>query len=216
MDTPKRPSNLKSAEIREVISSLCSKKYQKPIKREDYDQVKRENEQLNERVKQLEEKVVYLQQQLDTRDRFQEQQIEVEEPIRQELTEEEASLEFALMLQRQEQQEFQNRLYMYNLQIISRMGNIDTEGMTYEELQDLQEKIGYVSRGFTQQDITNIVNKNRLQHESDECCTICLEDGQNPIEIMLECRHVFHGPCIEEWLSREKQCPVCKKEIQRC
>lgn len=45
-------------------------------------------------------------------------------------------------------------------------------------------------------------------------CTICLEESGNPVEIQLQCNHVFHQDCIEEWLNREKHCPVCKREIK--
>lgn len=47
----------------------------------------------------------------------------------------------------------------------------------------------------------------------DFSCTICLEDSGNPVEIELECCHVFHSECISEWLSREKHCPVCKRDM---
>ncbi|WP_151193514.1 RING finger domain-containing protein [Cysteiniphilum sp. JM-1] len=47
-------------------------------------------------------------------------------------------------------------------------------------------------------------------------CTICLEDlhADNPTEqkVICEttCKHYFHKPCIDTWLSRSEECPLCK------
>lgn len=33
------------------------------------------------------------------------------------------------------------------------------------------------------------------------------------VNIELECGHQFHETCLREWLSLEKHCPICKKDI---
>lgn len=49
------------------------------------------------------------------------------------------------------------------------------------------------------------------EHES---CVVCMEDiRHNSNRMTLECEHTFHRSCIVEWLSRLRQCPTCRFEI---
>ena len=43
-------------------------------------------------------------------------------------------------------------------------------------------------------------------------CTICLQPIQNEsICRMLNCYHIFHSECIDQWFSDRANCPICKK-----
>mmetsp|Transcript_4794 Transcript_4794/g.7456 ORF Transcript_4794/g.7456 Transcript_4794/m.7456 type:complete len:224 (+) Transcript_4794:198-869(+) len=47
-------------------------------------------------------------------------------------------------------------------------------------------------------------------------CSICLTDFANGEKIRrLPCssHHVFHVSCIDSWLKRRAQCPLCKKDV---
>mmetsp|Transcript_28838 Transcript_28838/g.87242 ORF Transcript_28838/g.87242 Transcript_28838/m.87242 type:complete len:121 (+) Transcript_28838:925-1287(+) len=51
---------------------------------------------------------------------------------------------------------------------------------------------------------------------SQSTCMICLNDfeiGDNCRR--LPCRHVFHGDCVDEWLRRCTDCPICKANVDR-
>jgi hypothetical protein len=47
-----------------------------------------------------------------------------------------------------------------------------------------------------------------------ESCAICLEFLEDDDDVReLRCRHYFHQPCIDEWLTtRRGQCPLCKRD----
>ena len=61
----------------------------------------------------------------------------------------------------------------------------------------------------------------------DLTCAICLEnfeekdDGQlaeqqaGDLVVALTCNecHTFHPPCLEEWLTRSPECPLCKTDV---
>jgi hypothetical protein len=62
-------------------------------------------------------------------------------------------------------------------------------------------------------DRTNIITNNITEQ-----CVICLEnmestDNNNPL-LTLECSHIFHKKCIDDWLNRTQTCPMCRKKVE--
>ncbi|XP_039049989.1 probable E3 ubiquitin-protein ligase RHG1A isoform X2 [Hibiscus syriacus] len=93
---------------------------------------------------------------------------------------------------------------------------LDVDNMSYEELLALEERIGNVSTGLTEETILNRLKQrkysstSRAQLEAEPCC-ICQEeynDGENLGT--LECGHNFHADCIKQWLMQKNLCPICK------
>ncbi|ESN97514.1 hypothetical protein HELRODRAFT_137876, partial [Helobdella robusta] len=42
-------------------------------------------------------------------------------------------------------------------------------------------------------------------------CPICLEPFQDGSFVFeLQCGHVFHPQCIDEWFRNARSCPVCR------
>ena len=90
--------------------------------------------------------------------------------------------------------------------------------MSYEELLNLENKIGNVSRGLSQQQINNleeeIYNSQIKLNESTNQCIICLSEFEIGEKIRhLKCNHFFHKDCIDNWLQLQKKCPTCNQEI---
>ncbi|XP_057809809.1 NEP1-interacting protein-like 1 [Salvia miltiorrhiza] len=50
---------------------------------------------------------------------------------------------------------------------------------------------------------------------SDTSCAICLQDLRDgeSTRLLPSCRHFFHIHCIDQWLSRQATCPVCRKDV---
>jgi len=47
-------------------------------------------------------------------------------------------------------------------------------------------------------------------------CMVCLEDFTDEQEVRrLPCSHLFHSECIDEWLRRCTDCPICKTNVDR-
>lgn len=47
-------------------------------------------------------------------------------------------------------------------------------------------------------------------YEADSC-SICLESFSEDSDCkVLSCHHLYHAPCISQWLKLSKECPVCK------
>lgn len=105
--------------------------------------------------------------------------------------------------------------------------------MSYEELLELQERMGQVDRGASEEAISSLPtrtygggeasssmgaggdNGGASTASSDQTtCAICLEDYAQGSEVKtLPCMHNFCKDCIDRWLVKNKSCPVCKKDI---
>lgn len=59
-------------------------------------------------------------------------------------------------------------------------------------------------------------SKVKKEHRNMEACAICLVEYQDNDEIAeLGCdeRHYFHSDCLEDWVKRKPECPLCKKPV---
>ena len=86
-----------------------------------------------------------------------------------------------------------------------------------EQLLELEEKVGNVSKGLNKKQINKIprfiYNKIRYKNIENKCvvCQYEYKNGENLTK--LPCGHIFHTDCVDTWLSGNKICPMCHKEI---
>ena len=87
-----------------------------------------------------------------------------------------------------------------------------------------QRRLAHLSRGASQA----CIERNTLPHvykrilrssdateDNTEKCTICLcefEDGEDVRR--LPCMHLFHVQCVDQWLTTNKRCPICRVDIE--
>lgn len=87
-----------------------------------------------------------------------------------------------------------------------------------------QRRLAQLSRGASHA----IIERNTLSHvykrtprstdpteDNTEKCTICLcefEDGEDVRR--LPCMHLFHVQCVDQWLTSNKRCPICRVDIE--
>jgi hypothetical protein len=105
--------------------------------------------------------------------------------------------------------------------------NVDS--MDHDELLELGERIGHVSRGAKQSTINELPTRKFVQKpkpvdektadteskESDimSCC-ICMIAFKTSEDVRtLPCLHIYHTKCIDKWLLRNRTCPICKFDI---
>jgi len=98
---------------------------------------------------------------------------------------------------------------------------IDPSEMTYDEIIQMQDMIGVVSRGADDAQIAalptetfracgEVAGSGRV--ECSACC-VCLEDFLDGDALRrLDCCHRFHVACIDPWLASNRACPICKAD----
>lgn len=91
--------------------------------------------------------------------------------------------------------------------------NPDVDRMTYEQLMEMGDNAGQVSRGYSQVEIDRIRSRVWMHGRTkEESCLICMENFTSGKKIKaLKCGHEYDSSCIDEWLLKEKRCPVCSQ-----
>ncbi|KAL1216841.1 putative E3 ubiquitin-protein ligase HIP1 [Cardamine amara subsp. amara] len=92
---------------------------------------------------------------------------------------------------------------------------LNVDNMSYEQLLELGDRIGYVNTGLTEKQIKTCLRKVkpfRLDTPlADRKCIICQDEYEATDEVgKLRCGHRFHINCVKQWLVRKNSCPVCK------
>ncbi|KAJ6417389.1 hypothetical protein OIU84_003161 [Salix udensis] len=91
---------------------------------------------------------------------------------------------------------------------------------TYREISDIYDTNGVSGLSedciqklpeFIYQSDSNIV----VQCCPEFCCSICLQDFKDwdPMRKLPFCEHYFHLECIDEWLTRNGSCPMCRNYV---
>ena len=94
----------------------------------------------------------------------------------------------------------------------------DYANMSYEELMELQERLGYVPTGMTDREIKSIPSQKFVAPEDSTdgvFCVVCQCDIQvgETILTLPKCGHSFHKNCLEPWLRDRRSCPACRQRV---
>ncbi|KAK7310845.1 hypothetical protein RJT34_08606 [Clitoria ternatea] len=93
---------------------------------------------------------------------------------------------------------------------------LDVDNMSYEELLALEERIGNVSTGLSEETVLKLLKQRKYSTETvsqidAEPCCVCQEDyGDGEAIGTLDCGHDYHFECIKQWLMHKNLCPICK------
>ncbi|OAO96544.1 hypothetical protein AXX17_AT4G00090 [Arabidopsis thaliana] len=92
---------------------------------------------------------------------------------------------------------------------------MDTDHMTYEQLLQLCNNMGYENSGVKASNIDRCLRNTKpseFQSLADKICCICQDGFQKRAGVgKLNCGHNFHVNCVKPWILTKKQCPVCQK-----
>jgi len=88
--------------------------------------------------------------------------------------------------------------------------NIEEVIFYYNDLQPLT-----TSQGIPLHQMRNISSLETCENETEEVCVICHQPIMNDqiIRTLNVCSHKFHIHCIDEWLSSNRTCPTCRREL---
>lgn len=61
--------------------------------------------------------------------------------------------------------------------------------------------------------LDRIVNDTRLEIYNKGMCAICHDNYKNEIVRILKCNHNYHYKCIDRWIIKYANCPICRDKI---
>ena len=76
----------------------------------------------------------------------------------------------------------------------------------------LEDDIQYTDVDMSRE--LDIEEKEYVENKTEEKCMVCLEIFQEKdIVANIDCNHVFHIGCLQEWGKRNPKCPLCKNVL---
>lgn len=94
------------------------------------------------------------------------------------------------------------------------------EGVIHRRIHSAMERLR-PPRGASEEAIesstsTLLYKAGQGEKEGEEVCSICCDAFQEDDKLReLPCKHQFHAACVDEWLARNRTCPLCKADITR-
>ena len=95
--------------------------------------------------------------------------------------------------------------------------NNDNNNDNFDSLEDILDLNNLEENGLDEEIINSFPKSivddiNKLKEKK---CVICLEEFQNGDEkTTLPCFHIFHPNCINQWLKKHDNCPICKTKFE--
>ena len=83
--------------------------------------------------------------------------------------------------------------------------------------ESMEDEDDTMERKESQEITFDVIKYNPKKHDvgEDKCCPICQVDYVKGDELgILQCDHIFHTNCIEEWGKYKAECPMCRKSIK--
>ena len=119
---------------------------------------------------------------------------------------------------------------------LSHPEEINVDEMSYEQLLELEELMGKVSKGLTPEQIevafwfyrdsighcySSLRTKSRPREANvsvallmANSCSVCqYEVATGETVKILPCDHIFHSDCITPWFGQQKTCPICGAHV---
>merc|ERR1712187_22241 len=95
-----------------------------------------------------------------------------------------------------------------NTDVVARWGLVSASGRTYTEGSSQL-------KGLSSQEIASLPSSTLQATPDDEVCSICVDTfaAGDCVRSLSSCGHTFHQSCIDLWLLRQADCPLCKRTV---
>ena len=102
-------------------------------------------------------------------------------------------------------------LYDIQYQVINM--SLHIEELRHRSSYESLDRMPTLSRGVSMNTLNNATDIINL--EEPTMCSICRDTINSVCRKIKNCNHVFHIVCIDQWLERSVNCPLCRSVVSR-
>jgi hypothetical protein len=102
-------------------------------------------------------------------------------------------------------------LYDIQYQVINM--SLHIEELRHRSSYESLDRMPTLSRGVSMNTLNNATDIINL--EEPTMCSICRDTINSVCRKIKNCNHVFHIVCIDQWLERSVNCPLCRGVVSR-
>ncbi len=85
----------------------------------------------------------------------------------------------------------------------------------YKDLMDQSQNKNNIVVIQPNGEITNTLQQGQ-EKKKDDLCSVCLiEFEMEDLVRKTICDHLFHKECLEQWLKKHENCPICRKNLSK-
>ena len=80
------------------------------------------------------------------------------------------------------------------------------------EISDITSKFDDITKQLTDKLINYEIKDEKQDYDNTDYCSICFEEfgSENVQQCKVTCKNFFHTECINIWLSKNNNCPLCR------
>ncbi|MCL7045326.1 hypothetical protein MKW94_023436 [Papaver nudicaule] len=112
-----------------------------------------------------------------------------------------------------------NSFISFILQILGFGKLVDPEDITTSQTENQQSVVAsadLIRRSLPVVKFEDLILTSKTDAHDQDSCAICLCDyeGQDEIRPLMNCRHIFHGSCLDRWMiNNQRSCPLCRTSL---
>ncbi|KAL8505576.1 hypothetical protein ACS0TY_016715 [Phlomoides rotata] len=91
----------------------------------------------------------------------------------------------------------------------------ETSSRDFSDIFDVDTFDGLSGDAIKELPVFEFYNDETITPCSKTGCAICLQDLKDGEfgRLLPSCKHIFHLHCIDEWLTHQGSCPICRKDV---
>jgi hypothetical protein len=128
---------------------------------------------------------------------------------------ESGSYSYAVFTDRDGERRVLHLSFSHTMNVSQVLRMIAAREMTFEALTGSGEDVPTSGAPRASEDVIACLPRTTVTQTCDGSCAVCLESyvEGDVVKTVPRCKHAFHANCLDAWLSRRGQCPLCRVAV---
>jgi len=128
---------------------------------------------------------------------------------------ESGSYSYAVFTDRDGERRVLHLSFSHTMNVSQVLRMITAREMTFEALTGSGGDVPTSGAPRASEDVIACLPRTTVRKTCDGSCAVCLESyvEGDVVKTVPRCKHAFHASCLDAWLSRRGQCPLCRVAV---